>query len=129
MDKIFKEFTLEFLGSGKHKISPELFFELDNAILLDVRTKEETKSIAINLSYYSNIEYINIPLNELPTKVSELPKNKDLIIFCPGKIRASIAYPYLLSQGISNVRIFDGTFADITNALKPGKILKNIKKQ
>ena len=46
MEQVIRSLTLEFFGKGKHKISPDEFFETKNGFLLDVRSKEESDSIS-----------------------------------------------------------------------------------
>jgi rhodanese-related sulfurtransferase len=128
MEQVLRKLTLEFFGTGKHKISPDQFFEIENGFLLDVRSTQEADSISINMKTYSNIESKNIPINELPDKIDELPRNKPIGVFCPATVRASIAYAYLLSKGFLDVRIIEGGYTALTDALKPGKVLKAILK-
>jgi len=124
MDQVLRKLTLEFFGKGKHKISPEKFFEMENGFLLDVRSKEEVDSISINMKRHSNIESKNIPIHEIPDRIHDVPKNKSVGIFCPANVRSAIVYAYLLSKGFSDVRIVDGGYSALTEALKPGKVLK-----
>jgi len=126
MEKVLKKMTLDFFGRGKHKISPDKFFETDNAYFLDVRSKEEAETITINLKHHKNVECRHIPINEVPDKIEEIPKNKLTAVFCSAGTRAAIVYAYLLSKGFSSVRILDGGYSALTEALKPGKILKQI---
>ena len=42
MEQVLKNFTLDFFGKGKHKISPAAFFEMDDVVLLDTRSSIET---------------------------------------------------------------------------------------
>lgn len=124
MEQILKRFTLEFFGKGKHKISPEKFFETERGFLLDVRSKEEAGSLSVRLDYHPNIECKNIPLDELPDRINEIPYDASIALFCSGSTRSTIAYIYLLSKGYSNVRIIVGGYSDLTEALMPGKVLK-----
>jgi rhodanese-related sulfurtransferase len=121
--------TLEFFGSGKHKISPDDLLEIKNVLLLDVRTKEEDESISITFGNHPNIDCRNIPLNELPDRIDEIPKDKLIAIFCPANSRSGMAYLYLLSKGFINVRILEGGYTALTDAVKPGKVLKIIQKK
>ena len=50
----------------------------------------------------------NIPLNELPGRLSELDKKKTIITACPHKDRATIAMVYLRSKGIKAKYLTDG---------------------
>ena len=126
MDQILKGLTLDFFGKGKHKITPEKLFEMGDAILPDVRSKEEAGSVSINMEYHLNMECKNIPVNEIPDRINEIPKTKSIGIFCPANIRSAIVYVYLLSNGFSDVRIVEGGYSALTDALKPGKILSTI---
>jgi len=127
MEQILKGLTLDFIGKGKHKITPEKLFEMKNAILLDVRSKEESGSISIKMEYHLNIECKNIPANEIPDRIYEIPKEKLIVVFCPANTRSAIVYAYLLSKGFSDVRILDGGYPALTDALKPGKVLKVVR--
>ena len=50
----------------------------------------------------------NIPLNELPKRLSEIDKNKIIVTACPHKDRATIAMVYLRSKGIKAKYLTDG---------------------
>jgi rhodanese-related sulfurtransferase len=127
MELVLKKFTLDFFGNGKHKISPEKFFNMENALLLDVRSKEESDSIDIKLAHHSNVESLNIPINEIPGRIDEISKAKFIGVFCPANVRSSIVYAYLLSKGFLELRIVEGGYSALTEALKPGQVLKIIK--
>jgi len=126
MEQVLKNLTLDFFGNGKHKITPENFFDKKDAILLDVRSKEEAASLSINLAYHSNIQCINIPVNEIPDRLDEIPAGKHIGVFCSGVVRSAIVYAYLLTKGFPDARILFGGYPALTEALKPGKILKAI---
>jgi hypothetical protein len=74
MEQVLKSFTLDYFGNGKHKISPEKFFDIAKGLLLDVRSKEESDSISIKLEHHSNVESLNIPINEIPTELMKFQK-------------------------------------------------------
>jgi rhodanese-related sulfurtransferase len=124
MEQVLRKLTLEYFGKGRHKISPDKFFEMENGFLLDVRSKEEADSISIAMKIHPNIESKNTPIHEIPDRVDEIPKEKSLAVFCPANVRSAIVYAYLLSKGFSDVRIIDGGYSDLTEALKPGPVLK-----
>lgn len=128
MEQVLKSLTLDFFGKGKHKISPDKFFEMENGFLLDVRSKEEADSIAIKMKYHPNIECKNIPTNEIPDRVHEIPKDKSIAVFCPANVRSAIVYAYLLAEGFTDIRIVEGGYSALTDALKPGKVLKAAQK-
>ena len=85
MEPILKSLTLDFFGKGKHKIAPQKFFEMENCLLLDVRSKEEAGSLAIKMEYHANVESMHIPINEIPDRINEIPKEKFVGVFLPGK--------------------------------------------
>jgi rhodanese-related sulfurtransferase len=71
------------------------------AILVDVRFVEE---VAVWRVGYSS----NIPLNEFPKRISELPKDKIIVVACPHKDRSAIAMVYLRSKGYNARYLTDG---------------------
>lgn len=62
------------------------------AVLLDVRFAEETKDYNIPAA-------IKIPLNELPSRKAELPKDKIILTTCLSGERANMARLYLITEG------------------------------
>jgi len=112
-------------STGKHKISPQAFFEKwarGEAILLDIRAAEEAE--------YLNLPFaLHIPLDELPERLDEIPRDVFAVTFCSGGGRASIAYAYLQAEGFENVRIFHGGYPQLVAEMMPGKIRKLIKSQ
>lgn len=126
MEDILNTMTLDFFGSGKHKVSPEKLFETDNVFLLDVRSKEESDAITIRMEGYPNVEAANIPIDQVAERIEEIPRDRYIAVFCPGQIRATIVYTFLLMEGFPEVRILEGGYAALTDAIKPGKILKHL---
>lgn len=126
MEQVLEKLTLEFFGKGKHKIEPEKLLQLEDACLLDVRSKEEAGAVSINMKCIPNLECRNIPVNEIPARIQEIPQGKPIGIFCPANVRSAIVYAFLLSKGFSSVFIVEGGYAALTDAIKPGKILKMI---
>lgn len=62
------------------------------AVLVDVRFKEEVAAWRTGFA-------LNIPLNELPKRLKELPKDKIIVAACPHNDRSAIAMAYLRSKG------------------------------
>ena len=122
---VLKSMDLEFFANGKHKITAEKLFESKDSVFLDVRSKEETESVAFPLRYQA--ECINIPTNEIPDRLSEIPKYKPIGIFCSAGIRAAIVYAFLRTNGFENVRILVGGYEPLLNNLEPGQIWKVVK--
>ena len=100
----------EFLASFDYKARKEMkvgsaelveMVKSGQAVLVDIRFPEEVASWSVGFS-------INIPLNELPTRLSELPKGKRIVTACPHKDRAIIAMTYLKSKGYNAAYLKDG---------------------
>ena len=75
--------------------------EEGKAILVDIRFKEEFEAWHIGAS-------INIPLNELPKRIGELPKDKLIITACPHNDRSNMARMYLTLNGYNAKYLNDG---------------------
>lgn len=123
MEKVLKSMTLDFFGKGMHKITPEKLLGMDSAVFIDVRSTEEVGSFPFPLGVHENIQALHIPINEVSDRLDEIPQHKIVGIFCPAHVRASIVYAYLRSKGFEQVRVLEGGYAALTDALKPGKIL------
>ena len=68
----------------------------NGAIFVDVRNPPE-----LNEGYAPEAK--NVPLGELKDRLAELPKDKDLLIYCRSGRRSEAATNYLLSQGYTRV--------------------------
>lgn len=62
------------------------------AMFIDVRSPSE---LSQGFAPYA----VNIPLNELKHRMSELPKDKDLLIYCRSGRRSEIATKFLSNNG------------------------------
>lgn len=71
------------------------------AVLVDIRFKEEAAAWRMGFG-------LHIPLNELPKRLAELPKDKIIVTACPHKDRSSIAMAYLRSKGYNARYLTDG---------------------
>ena len=69
-------------------------------LLLDVRTPQENAAQAIEGSYL-------IPLQELGYRIDELPKDKDIVVYCRIGNRSAYACAYLSRMGYK-VKNLDG---------------------
>jgi rhodanese-related sulfurtransferase len=124
VEELLKTMTFEFFGSGKHKITPMMFLSEKNSLFLDVRSKEELEIVAFCLSHHTSA--LHIPINEIPERVSEIPKDKLVGVFCSSGVRSTMVYLYLKACGFENVRIIEGGYAEFVEELKPGKLLKQL---
>jgi rhodanese-related sulfurtransferase len=66
-----------------------------DAIIVDARTKEEVAE----LGTFKNT--INIPLDEIPARMNELPKDKKIYVHCSTGARADMAYNELVKHGFN----------------------------
>ena len=71
------------------------------AELIDIRFPEEVEAWSVGFSK-------NIPLNELPNRLSELDKSKLIVTVCPHYDRASIARHYLTLNGFKSKYLIEG---------------------
>jgi rhodanese-related sulfurtransferase len=76
----------------------------ENFILLDVRTPEE-----VLVEPFNDRRVVNIPVQELREKYAELPKDKEIIIFCRTSVRAYEAERILAGKGFNDVKFLDGS--------------------
>jgi rhodanese-related sulfurtransferase len=51
---------------------------------------------------------VNIPLQEMPQRLSEFPKDKDLLIYCRSGKRSMAASKFLVENGYTRVFNIDG---------------------
>ena len=75
--------------------------EEGKAVLIDIRFPEEYEAWHMGFSK-------NIPLNELPKRLNELPRDKLIITACPHNDRANIARLFLIQQGFNARYLSDG---------------------
>lgn len=71
------------------------------AVLVDIRFPEETAAWKMGFG-------LHIPLNELPKRLAELPKDRIIVTACPHKDRSSIAMAYLRTKGYNARYLTDG---------------------
>lgn len=69
--------------------------KIPNVMIIDARTKEEVAELGI----FKNT--VNIPLDEIPKRMNELPKDKPIFIHCSTGARADMAYAQLVKNGFN----------------------------
>ncbi|HIF9273145.1 FAD-dependent oxidoreductase [Photobacterium damselae] len=74
----------------------------ENQILLDVRNPGELK----NMGFIKGA--INIPLDQLRHRMNELPKEKEIIIYCAVGLRGNVAYRQLINNGYKARNLMGG---------------------
>ena len=124
LNDFLKSMTFDFFGSGKHKINSTTFLAENNTLFLDVRSHDEFASLSFTLKHH--MPALHIPIDEIPDRVNEIPKDSLIGIFCPTGVRATMVYTYLKILGYPSVRILEGGYDGLTAELKPGKLLKKI---
>mgnify|MGYP006447571089 CR=1 FL=1 len=73
-----------------------------------------------------HIPVLHIPINEIPDRLSEIPRDKTVGIFCSSGVRSTMTYFYLRTLGFEKVRIIESGYAELVENFKPGKLLKHI---
>lgn len=74
----------------------------DNQVLLDVRNPAELE----NVGFVSGA--INIPVDQLRQRMNELPKDKEIIIYCQVGLRGNVAYRQLVNNGFKARNLIGG---------------------
>ena len=120
LDEALTEMELDFLGSGQHAMSVDGMRKVlhnEHYIFLDVRTEKEKE--------YCDFPFTtHIPLNELPARLNELPKDKCIVAFCSSIFRGAVAYTYLRANGFTEVKGLTSTIEEMMGAFKPGPLAK-----
>lgn len=74
----------------------------DNQVLLDVRNPTE-----LNAQGFIG-DAINIPVDELRHRMHELPKDKEIVIYCQVGLRGNVAYRQLANNGFKARNLIGG---------------------
>ncbi|TKG96857.1 rhodanese-like domain-containing protein [Puteibacter caeruleilacunae] len=126
LDNVIEEMDFQYFGTGQHKIEPEQFLTKENTVFLDVRAKEETETVKFNLEHHC--EVLEIPTDEVPARINEIPKVKLIGVFCSAGVRAAIIFTFLRSKGYQHVKIIPGGYPPLMQAIMPGKLYKQLNK-
>jgi NADPH-dependent 2,4-dienoyl-CoA reductase/sulfur reductase-like enzyme/rhodanese-related sulfurtransferase len=89
-------------------------------LLVDVRTEKEYQAGRIK-------EAVNIPLDELRDRLSELPNDKRIFLYCQGGLRGYLAQRILMQHGYTNTFNLSGGYQLWNTCM--GEISLSIKKQ
>ncbi|WP_438801496.1 rhodanese-like domain-containing protein [Candidatus Symbiopectobacterium endolongispinus] len=79
-------------------------------LLLDIREKSEREIISIG--------GIHISLRELPDRLGELPREKQMVCYCKSGGRSKRAVMFLKDQNFSNICNLTGGVMGFTNSEK-----------
>ena len=82
-------------------------------VLLDVRREDEHQFV--------NIGGALIPLSELPNRLNELDKSKEVIVYCRSGARSAAATRILLDNGFERVKNLKGGILAWSDNIDPTK--------
>ena len=102
------------VGSLPMEIDVDQAYQLveDGAFLLDVRTQEEWDE-------FHAPQATLIPLDELASRVSEVPSDQDVVVICRSGNRSQVGRDTLLAAGFTSVTSVDGGMNDWRSAGYP----------
>ena len=105
---MLKEISVQLL---KTKLNAE-----EDILLLDVRTDYEVLISRIK-------ESIHIPMNDIPNRLLELDKSKEIIVQCKSGKRSAKVCEYLLTNGYTNVKNLKGGIIAWSREIDPSIIV------
>ncbi len=123
-DGVLRSMDFTFCGQGRHKITMENFLSQGDGVFLDVRSREEVAALPIRLEGLA--EVLHIPIEEVPDRKEEIPRDRLVGIFCSAATRATVVYAYLRAHGYEQVRVIPGGYGPVTDELIPGKLFKRL---
>lgn len=85
----------------KNYSRPSYYEDLENAYLIDVRPEISFKMSSIEGS-------VNIPAEELRSRLDEIPKDKKVILYCNKGFTSYVALRILIEKGFNNVSNLSG---------------------
>lgn len=99
-----------------------LHLDYDTTTIIDVRTADEFSMGAIDKA-------VNIPLDDLRQRLAEIPKHKQVYIYCAIGLRGYLAIKILMANGYTNVKNLSGGYktysaatASVVNVVPQSKI-------
>ncbi len=84
----------------------------EDILLIDVRTSEE-------FAFGTIAGAVNIPLDDLRSRLSEVSKDKNIVLFCAVGLRGYLAQRILMGRGYTNVRNLSGGYKHYSVATAP----------
>ena len=101
-----EEYLLSYDYDARREMKANSLFLIDHlmdddVVLVDIRFAEEQQVWSFSFA-------LHIPLNELPQRLDELPKDKLIVTACPHKDRAILAMAYLRTKGFQVRYLEDG---------------------
>ncbi len=77
--------------------------ENDDVVLVDINLKDDARKFHID-----HAKRVHIPLDELNVSLSQLPREKKIVVICLKGKRAPTAVKYLIGQGYEDVVMVEG---------------------
>lgn len=99
-------YVADNIVKGLHKVfyvSDIPSLDPNTDLLVDIRTPEEFEKGTIPGA-------VNLPLDEIRTRFAELPKDKNLYVFCRIGLRGYLGYRQLVQLGFEHVRNLSGGY-------------------
>ena len=88
----------------------------EDFILLDVRTENEV--------FISSIEgSMHIPMNDIPNRMNELDKNKEIVVQCKSGKRSAKVCEYLMQNSFQDVKNLQGGIIAWSKEIDPTVIV------
>lgn len=97
------------------ELSPGVDEPVPEALLLDVRSREEAKAGMLDGA-------VNIPLDELRDRIGELDPNKPIVTYCELGLRGYVAARILRQNGFVDVRNLKGGYVQATRAARAEEV-------
>ncbi len=89
-----------------------LAVDRSNTLILDVRTHAE-------FSFGSLVGAVNIPVDDLRSRLAEIPKDKEIYLYCAIGLRGYLALRILRANGYKNVKNVSGGYKTYSTATAP----------
>jgi rhodanese-related sulfurtransferase len=86
------------------------FIQKTDALVLDVRTPEEFGMGHLPIA-------LNIPVDTIPQKLDQIPRERTLVIYCEHGSRSKLAANFLAARGYDKVYHIQGGFAELAPLL------------
>ena len=121
LDQTLKGMDLHFFATGQHGVTLAMAADClsnpEQCVFLDVRTEEE-----MHYARFGDVQHI--PMEQLPDRIDEIPRNKTVIVFCTSVVRASMAAFYLRAEGITSARTLMASSEEMMRLFSPAEVLR-----
>jgi rhodanese-related sulfurtransferase len=121
LESVLVDLDFAHFASGSHKIAFSSLVASGDGLFLDVRSPEEQSALTLELNDLG-LEMLHIPIDQLPKRIGEVPRDRPIGVFCPTVVRSSIVYAFLLARGYEQVSLLDGGYPALVGEFLPGKL-------